>query len=324
MRLRALIAAAMVAAFVLGLANTASAASFDKPRNPAPAWFNDSFKQQVDAAGHDGVPVDGPTALDVCPGVVAFHEGGVGTGTCLVYPYGCTANFIYNNGTGSAPAVSNGNQYLGTAGHCSERVGEDVYGVISTPGVGASVVKIGTVAKRIDDYDGSQIYDFESIKIDPGYKLYPASPVGGPQGVYDGCAAGTPLKYYGHGYEVAVAQGKPEGGVSTHWYDDGYGWAGPAFGGDSGSGVLTADGKAAGNLTAIIIFSLPYLPGETVGSRMTWILSYTGLNLVNADFTTSRDTDSACGTEDAPKPIRIGNPGGGNGGGNGKGGKPKL
>jgi hypothetical protein len=318
----------VVAALLLALATTASAASFDKPVNPAPSWFTQDFKQKVDAAGHEGVPLDGPTALDVCPGVVAFHEGGVGTGTCLVYPFGCTANFIYQSGSGTSPAVSNGNQYLGTAGHCTEKVGEPVYGAISTPGVGPSIARIGTVSKRIEDYDGSQVFDFTSIKIDPGYQLYPASPVGGPQGVYDGCQVGTPLKYYGHGYEIAVAQGKPEGGVSTHWYDDGYGWEGPAFGGDSGSGVLTADGKAAGNLDAIIILSPPYLPGEIVGSRMTWILSWSGLSLVNADFTTSRDTDSACGTEPGSNPLNTlnggGKPPGKGGGGNGKGGKPKL
>ena len=306
MRVRALFLAVSVAACVFGMTAAASAAPFDQPSNPPPAWFDDAFKQKVDAAGAQGVPVDGPTALDVCPGVVAFHEGGVGTGTCLVYPYGCTANFVYYQGSGTAPAVSNGNHYLGTAGHCSEKVGEPVYGAISTPGVGASIVKIGTVSKRIDDYDGSQVYDFEAIKIDPGFQIYPASPVGGPQGVYDGCQAGTPLKYYGHGYEIAVAQGKPEGGVSTHWFDDGYGWAGPAFGGDSGSGVLTADGLAAGNLTAIIILSPPYAPGEIVGSRMTWILSWTGFSLVNADFTLARDTTSACGTAEAPKPLKVG------------------
>src|SRR5215208_4025390 len=210
MRMRVLIGAAVVAALLLALATTASAATFDKPANPAPSWFTDAFKQKVDAAGHEGVPLDGPTALDVCPGVVAFHEGGVGTGTCLVYPFGCTANFIYQGSGGTAPSISDGNQYLGTAGHCTEKVGEPVYGAISTPGAGASIARIGTVSKRIEQYDGSQVYDFTSIKIDPGYQLYPASPVGGPQGVYDGCEVGTPLKYYGHGYEVAVAQGKPE------------------------------------------------------------------------------------------------------------------
>ena len=290
----------LVVTVVLALGvSTASAAQISFPRKAAPAWMTPEFRAVVDAAGTRGVPLAGPSAIDVCPGVVGFSEGGVGTGTCLVYPYGCTANFVYYTGSGSAPTVSDGNEYLGSAGHCSDKPGQEVYGAISTPGVGTSIAKIGTVAKRTETYKGSKIYDFEAIRIDPGYKLYPASPVGGPNGVYDGCDVGTPLKYYGHGYEVEVSQGKPEGGISTHWFDDGYGWAGPAFGGDSGSGVLTATGQAAGNLTATIILSPPYVPGETVGSRMTWILSFINASLVNADFTTARDTTSSCGTQTA-------------------------
>jgi hypothetical protein len=121
--------------------------------------------------------------------------------------------------------------------------------------------------------------------------------VGGPQGIYDGCAPGQALKFWGNGYEVAVAQGNPGGGVAAHWYQDGYGWAGDAFGGDSGSGVLQADNRAAGNLTAVYIFdpSFAFVPGEVVGSRVTWILSFLGSSykLVNADNTVSRDT-TAC------------------------------
>src|SRR3954447_22990676 len=320
MRTRALFAAGFAALLLLTTASVASAASFDNPVNPAPSWFTAGFKQKVDAAGHAGVPLDGPTALDVCPGAV-FHEGGVGTGTCLVYPYGCTANFVYSSGTGTAPAVANGSLYLGSAGHCSDKPGQSVYAAISTPGVGPSIAKIGTVSKRVEDYpDSGNVHDFESIKIDSGYNVYPDSPVGGPQGIYDGCQVGTPLKYYGHGYEVAVAQGKPGAGVSTHWYDDGYGWAGLINGGDAGSGVLNAaTNQAVGDLTATIIVdpNLAFAPGESVGSRITWILSFTGFSLVNADRTLARDTTSPCGTA-SKSPLATN----GAGKGGGKGGKP--
>ena len=327
MRLRALFAAAMVAALALCLtATTASAANVELPRKAPPAWFTDDFKQQVDAAGTEGVPLDEHSALDVCPGAV-LQEGGVGTGTCLVYPYGCTANFVYSNGSGPAPAISDGSLYLGSAGHCSDKVGESVYAAISTPGVGPAIAKIGTVSKRAEDYpDSGNVHDFESIQIDPGFEVYPESPVGGPQGIYDGCDVGQPLKYYGHGYEVAVAQGKPEGGVATHWYDDGYGWAGPAFGGDSGSGVLHAGtDQAVGDLTAVALIYPPFVPGETIGSRITWILSFlgSGYSLVNADRTLARDTDSPCGTA-ASSPLATSGGGKGGGKGNGKGGKPKA
>ena len=90
----------------------------------------------------------------------------------------------------------------------------------------------------------------------------------------------------------------------AHMLRDGYGWAGPAFGGDSGSGVINAvTNEAEGNLTATAIISLPYAPGETIGSRMTWILSFlgSGYSLVNADRTTSRDTTNDCAGSAAAK-----------------------
>ena len=326
MRLRALFVAAMVAALALAvMTTTASAADVELPRKQAPAWFTEDFRQQVDAAGREGVPLDDHSVLDVCPGAV-LQEGGVGTGTCLVYPYGCTANFVYyDGGAPTAPAVSDGHLYLGSAGHCSDKVGEPVYAAISTPGVGPAIARIGTVSKRADDYpDSGNVHDFEAIRIDPGYAVEPESPVGGPQGIYDGCEPGQPLKYYGHGYEVAVAQGKPEAGLATTWYDEGYGWAGPAFGGDSGSGVLHAGSdQAVGDLTAVALIYPPFVPGETIGSRITWILGFlgAGYSLVNADRTLARDTDSPCGTAGA----QAGGDGKTSGGkGNGKGGKPKA
>jgi hypothetical protein len=255
-----------------------------------------------------GVGVKGPSVLDVCPGAV-FHESGVGTGTCLVYPAGCTANFVYYRGSGGrAPAVANGRLFLGSAGHCSKREGQPVYAAISTPGVGPGIARIGTVSARVKDYDGPRVRDFESIRIRDGYRVYPQSPAGGPQRVYDGCQAGIPLKYYGSGYEAVVGQGKPEAGVARIWYDGGYGWLGPAFGGDSGSGVLNAlTNQAAGNLTAVNILDpkLFYAPGEVIGSRMTWILRFLGssYSLVNQDYTLSRDTTSSCGSS---RPLGTG------------------
>ena len=322
MTARATFVAAVVAAIVLATAGTAMAAQVDYPRNPPPSWLTQSFRDRVDAAGAKGVPIplSGPSAIDVCPGAV-YHEGGVGTGTCLVYPYGCTANFVYSSTSQSpAPATADGTLYLGSAGHCSDHVGDVVYGAVSTPGVGPSIVRIGTVSKRIEQYpDDGNVHDWEAIQVDRGLKVYPDSPVGGPQGIYDGCQVGEPLKYYGHGYEVEVAQGKPEGGAAATWYDDGYGWAGPALGGDSGSGVLDASNdEAVGDLTASAIVYLPaFLPGETIGSRITWILRYSGFYLVNADRTLARDTTSPCGSAGSTataSSTKSGKGGGGHGG----------
>jgi hypothetical protein len=309
MRIRVLLVT-VIAAFV-AVTGTASAALMNltgtpsggptvtHPSTAAPAWFTQDFRQRVDASGTKGVPVDEPGALDVCPGI-ELHEGGVGTGTCLVFPFGCTANFVYYDGPGAtAPVVADGNLYLGTAGHCVEKTGEPVYGAVSTPGIGASIVRIGTVSKFIEEYeDGGVVHDFAAIRIEPGLTVYPDSPVGGPQGIYDGCEPGQPLKYFGHGYEVAVAQGKPGGGVALHWYDEGFGYLGTALGGDSGSGVIHLDDRAVGVLDAITVLdpSLAYLPGEVIGTRVTWVLSFlgAGYSLVNQDRTLSRDTTTTC------------------------------
>jgi hypothetical protein len=315
-----MITAALVAVLA-ALVPAVAAADVRHPTNPVPSWFTDDFKQKVDASGPTGVPVDDHQVYDVCPGAV-IHENGVGTGTCLVVPAGCTANFVYYAGGGTiAGRVSSGGAYyLGTAGHCVDKVGEAVYGAVSTPGVLTAIRRIGTVSKFVNDYpDNANFHDFAAIKLDDGQNVYPDSPVGGPNGIYDGCAAGQPLKFYGHGYEVAVAQGKPGAGVSTVFYDDNYGWAGLINGGDSGSGVLHGDGRAVGNLTATTILYPPWLPGESVGSRVTWILSFlgSGYSLVNADYTLARDTTSSCGTPDSGDDGGGG--GGGNGGGNGGG-----
>jgi hypothetical protein len=92
------------------------------------------------------------------------------------------------------------------------------------------------------------------------------------------------------------------------------------LGGNSGSGVLDGvTSQAAGNLTAIIILDpkLCYVPGDVVGSRITWILGFLGssYSLVNQDYTLSRDTTSPCGSS---APLSTG------GTRPGEGGKPNL
>jgi len=110
--------------------------------------------------------------------------------------------------------------------------------------------------------------------------------------------------------------------VAAHFYQDGYGYLGTAFGGDSGSGVLHVDNRAVGNLDAVIIFdpSLAFTPGEVVGSRVTWILSFLGAaySLVNQDRTLASDTTSTCPARSGSS-SGSGGSGGGNGGGKGRG-----
>jgi hypothetical protein len=123
----------------------------------------------------------------------------------------------------------------------------------------------------------------------------PAVPfLGGPNGAYTGCDP-QGVKSYGHGYGVAVAQGKPNAGYARYFYDNGYGWNGTGAPGDSGSGVLTADGKAAGNFTHLIVNWPGYETANAGGTRVTEIMRLFGVSLVNADGTVTANTATSCG-----------------------------
>jgi hypothetical protein len=282
---------AVVAVLVLSLsATTASAAS--TLRTSKPAWFTTTFKKQVNKSGNKGKAkpqADGPGATDVCPGIDPSSPTPattvVSAGTCEVYPYGCTANFIYSNGS---------QYFIGTAGHCDDKVGQAVYMQVNSRGVGASIANVGTVSKFVNGGVGN---DYSVIAIAPGFTVDPKLPQGGPQGIYTGCGP-TAVLHYGHGYGVAVAQGKLEGGLATNWYDDGYGWTGAGAPGDSGSAVVTADGfQAAGDFTHLIVDIGAYPGSVLAGTRITKILAGTGLSLVNADGTRTPAASTSCGAQ---------------------------
>jgi hypothetical protein len=239
---------------------------------PRPAWLTSSLLQKIHAAGAKGVSVGDERLNTDCPGV---QGAGVSAGGCVVAPAGCTANFVFASG---------GNEYIGTARHCVNAIGD----VVTMQVDPTTLADVGTVAYMTSDMVPGN--DWSLIKIDPAvaakWGVSPAVPViGGPYGVYTGCDVGTPLLHYGHGYGVAVSQGKVEGGISTNWHDDGYGWAGVGAPGDSGSGVLTADGLAVGDFTHLIVDGGDYLGSNLAGTRITRIMNQFGVSLVNADGT---------------------------------------
>src|SRR3954467_11158618 len=285
----ALAAGAAVLALLVGASSATAASTL---RTAHPSWFTPKFKKQVNKAGKKGKAkpsADGPGATDVCPGIDPNSPtpatSVVSAGTCEVYPYGCTANFIYTNGS---------QFYIGTAGHCVDKVGQDIYMQVSTPGVGVSIADVGTVTKFVNGGVGN---DYAVIAIKPGFTVDPKLPEGGPQGIYTGCGP-TAVLHYGHGYGVAVGQGKLEGGLATNWYDDGYGWTGAGAPGDSGSAVVTADGfQAAGDFTHLIVDPLAYPGSDLAGTRITKILAGTGLRLVNADGSTTGTAPTSCGAQ---------------------------
>lgn len=185
----------------------------------------------------------------------------VGTGTCPAVRPGaivrsdlgqCTLNFLFSG--------SDGRRYVGTAGHCI--LGESPIG---GGDVGERSWAAGT-GPAARDTDGNRIgefayailqdpRDFALVRLDPAV---PANPdmchFGGPTGVNDdrpGLAQPVLLHYFGDGVAVgtllparsALALGMPD---PDHVFAQGV-----AVPGDSGSGVISSDGRAVGVLVTV-------------------------------------------------------------------------
>lgn len=278
--------AVLVAMLVCAL-GAQSATAADLKTLAKPDQLSAELKQRVLAAGPEGVQVAEEELNIWCPG---YQAPGVSANGCIVSPSGCTANFIFSDGTDWRT-----NPYIGTASHCVDKLNEPVIMQVDT----TTLAEVGTVYKQTTGEEPGD--DFALIKVYPEvaakWGVNPAIPTGGPQGIYTGCSPQV-VKNWGHGYGVAVAQGKPEVGVADTWYSDGYGWYGAGIMGDSGSGITIQDNRSAGDFTHIIIFdpSLAYTPGQLVGMRTTRILEFlgAGFSQVNADGTLSRATNAPC------------------------------
>jgi len=273
-------------------------ASADAPQLPLPppAWYTDEVHRRVLAAGPGGVEV--PLAreqetltLDCLgysppsaspPSLLAVSAGG-----CMVYPHGCTMNFVFTDGTSS---------YIGTAGHCVDKGGDVVMQVGTrvdpTDTVLVTVAKVGRVAKRVNAGIGR---DFGLVRIDPDWAVVPGiAGALGPTGAFCEDPLGQPVLHYGHGYVFAVEQGDPKAGevvpdltplvkFASETY--GYNWVGYGLPGDSGSPVLGAGALAVGNLThGIGVAGLP-VPGLSFGTTMAGIFNIvgSGYSLVTVD-----------------------------------------
>ena len=188
-------------------------------------------------------------------------------------PSGCTANFVFGG---------LGNPHIGTARHCVGGVGDELVMQVDS----VTLASVGTVVQpHVRARQPGN--DFALIRIDPAvatrWGVTPAIPViGGPNGVYTGCGP-VPVAHFGHGYGVAVGQGKPEGGIAADWSDDAYAWAGFGLPGDSGSPVITATGQAAGNFTHLVVGGFA---GNLAGMRATRLIQVAGLPIANANGST--------------------------------------
>jgi hypothetical protein len=183
-----------------------------------------------------------PVGVGTCPGVRPGGEVRTDIGQC-------TYNFLFT--------TPEGERYIGTAGHCilgegpvAEKAGEKMW-----PKGGGPVAKDPT-GHRIGEFAYAVLQDpkdFALIRIDPGVETNPEMcNYGGPTGINDDLSGDpTVLEYFGNGVAIgtalparsAVAMGLPD---ANHVYA-----AGLALPGDSGSAVISEDGRAVGVLVTV-------------------------------------------------------------------------
>jgi hypothetical protein len=220
---------------------------------PAPATSN--FKLggapckliEVPAAKEGSLPVGVGTCPGVRPGAEVQSEVGL-----------CTLNFLFE-----APDKE---RFIGTAGHCILDSGSPVSGDNAgekTWPKGQGPVAKDSTGKRIGEFAYAILQepkDFSLIRLDPGVEASPEMcQYGGPTGINDEVGEGARvLEYFGNGVGIgstvparsAVALGFPS---ADHVYA-----AGLALPGDSGSAVISDDGRAVGVLVTTGVHGVGY------------------------------------------------------------------
>lgn len=168
----------------------------------------------------------------------------------FVGPSLCTANFLYRDGAGA--------EFLGTAGHCvlgSARLsGEDAGERVWPPGTGPEVSDAGGVAiGRIEYAILTPPKDFALIRLANGVSVDPAMcHFGGPHGINnDVTSQPTVLQFYGNGLVTGdVLPARSALALSMSDPDEVF-LTGLAAPGDSGAGVIDAQGRAVGVLVTV-------------------------------------------------------------------------
>jgi hypothetical protein len=192
------------------------------------------------------VPAAAPIGVTACPGVRpgAIVESDTGQ---------CSFNFVFAGGDGAT--------YIGTAGHCilgESPIGGDVGETSWTPGTGPEARD--ATGARIGEFSYAILQDpkdFALIKVDPGVSVSAqVCHFGGPTGI-NADTPSTPvvLHHYGNGVglgtvlpaRTGVALGMPD---PDHVFAEAV-----ALPGDSGSGVISDDGRAVGVLVTVGVHS---------------------------------------------------------------------
>ena len=188
------------------------------------------------------MPAAAPVGTGTCPGVRpgAIVNSDVGQ---------CTFNFLFQG--------ADGDRYMGTAGHCilgESPIGGDVGEQSWARGAGPVATDAG--GARIGEFAYAILQDpkdFALVRLDPGV---PASAqmchFGGPTGTNsDLTNSPVVLEHFGNG--VAIGSVLPaRTHLATSMPDPDHVFAdGLALPGDSGSGVISADGRAVGVLVTV-------------------------------------------------------------------------
>jgi hypothetical protein len=234
----------LLAATVMPLAAGAGSGPATAPKK-AVAQASSSFTLGGAKCSLIGVPAADsklPVGVGTCPGVRPGGELRSDVGQC-------TLNFLFK--------TPEGERYIGTAGHCilgegpvADSAGEKTWPKGQGP---AATLPDG---KRFGEFAYAVLQDpkdFALIRIDPGIEASPEMcNYGGPTGINDDLSGDpTVLEYFGNGVGIgsavparsAVAMGLPN---ADHVYA-----AGLALPGDSGSAVISEDGRAVGVLVTV-------------------------------------------------------------------------
>jgi hypothetical protein len=192
------------------------------------------------------VPAAAPVGTGPCPGVRpgAIVQSDAGQ---------CTFNFLFQG--------SDGSRYIGTAGHCilgESPIGGDVGEESWAPGTGP--VARDAAGNRIGEFSYAILQDpkdFALIRVDPGVNASAQMCYfGGPTGTNDDRPSSpVVLNHFGNGVGVgsvlparsALAFGMPD---PDHVFGEG-----AVVPGDSGSGIISSDGRAVGVIVTTGIHS---------------------------------------------------------------------
>lgn len=224
----------LAGAALLGMAPVSGAAGLLSATAPTADWTL------------GGVPCDlievnaaSPVGAGSCPGV---RPGGV-----VVSETGqCTLNFLFDGG--------DGHRYIGTAGHCilgESPIGGDVGERAWSPGTGPEARDAD--GRRIGEFAYAVLKDpkdFALIRLDDGVESDPQlCHFGGPTSINTdtpGLDEPTVLQLFGNGLaigSVLPARSMVALGMPHHDHVFAHGLVLP---GDSGSGVISDDGRAVG------------------------------------------------------------------------------